>query len=311
MRSSTAILSRSSIALTGIACVFLCSSYLSQGELIAENVLKNQAETPHEINVTALAPSTIEPIINPSVAIDERLWAVHALGSTLGQDEIASLYSFLKSKPARDESDVAQLHGLKNDILNVLRQQATPAIGLTQLLIEIYQDTTQDCVMRDYAIQHAVTWFEQDAPDTPDAKDRIRKLLRRAAQEPDSLAGTALLGMHRLSTTDLSFKREEIDQLALSHAVSVASDRATRITAIQVCSERGLKAVLPAIQTFPETPGSLPLRLSAIAAIGRLGNEQNGEQLQHVEARQEQSLSTAINAALKQLKKQGPLQQTY
>jgi len=52
-------------------------------------------------------------------------------------------------------------------------------------------------------------------------------------------------------------------------AQSQDTDTATRLTAIQVCAERGLKEVVPVAETLARTPDCLPLRLSAIAAVDR------------------------------------------
>lgn len=161
--------------------------------------------------------------------------------------------------------------------------------------------------MRDYAIQHLVSWYEQGATDQPEAKEKIRAILHQATRETNSIAGTALVGMHRLSIDDSDFSRDEINNLALSLAVSAESNPATRLTAIQVCAERGIKAVLPAIESIPQTPGSLPMRLSAIAALGRLGGQQNTAPLRQLEAGQEETLRPALRAALRHLKEKEQL----
>ncbi len=250
----------------------------------------------------AIISSTIRPIINPSNTMAERLKAVHRLGETLGRDEISALYDFLKSAPAQEEKDIAGLHGLKNDTLNVLRNQSSAPEHLTDTLIKIYRDPTQDSVMRDYSIQHLVTWYEQGAPDSSQAKEKIRSVLHQAAQEDSSIAGTALLGMHRLSSSDDAFSGEEIDRMALHQTQSPGVNRATRITAIQVCAERGVKAVTPAIESLTQTLDSLPLRLSAIAALGKLGREENSPQMRPPETGSEKELSAALQNAVRQLK---------
>jgi hypothetical protein len=133
-------------------------------------------------------------------------------------------------------------------------------------MIGIYRNPAQDPVIRDYAIQHLATWYEQGAPDSPDSKEKIRAVFHNAVKEPNGIAGTALLAMHHLSANDAAFDGTEINELALNLARS--ANLATRITAIQVCSERGLKEVLPGIESIPQKPGSLPLRLSAVAVLG-------------------------------------------
>ena len=257
-------------------------------------------------------PATVRAIVSPSeIDIAQRLRSVHSLPDNLSRGEVDAFYTFIKSAPAPGEKDLPGLYGVKNDLLNVLRQQSTPPANFTGTLLDIYNDPSQDVVMRDYAIQHLVPWYEEGALDMPDARDKIRDVLRRAANETNSIAGTALLGMHRLSATDSNFSSDEINALASTHALSAHVHPATRLTAIQICAERGIKTVLPKIESLPDTSRCLPVRLAAIAAIGQLGGKDNIEALRQLEAGQEPSLMPALGPALRNLKEKEKLEQLY
>jgi hypothetical protein len=253
-------------------------------------------------------PPSLRPIIGGEEGpIAERFRSVRALGEHLSEAEILALYAFLKSPPQPEETNLQGLHALKNDMLNVLRHQATAPAGLTANLINLYRDPAQDCVIRDYALQHLVAWYEQGAADAPDAKADIRAVLRDAVQDHRSLAGTALLGMHRLSAEHAAFDAAEIDSLALSLARSAGTDPAARVTAIQVCAERGLKEALPVINTFAQTGENIALRLSAIAALGRLGATEQANMLRRLESGPEDALRAALRAAMRQLQQKEQL----
>jgi len=129
--------------------------------------------------------------------------------------------------------------------------------------------------MRDYAIQHLVLWCAQGAPDGSEAKTSIGAVLKEAAGQSDAIAGTALLGLHRLSSDGVRFDPAEINLCALRLALSAGTDKLARLTAIQVCAERGLKAVVPTIEPLVNTPDCVPLGLSAAAAVRRLGGSQH------------------------------------
>jgi hypothetical protein len=250
--------------------------------------------------VPAEQPMPLRMIVGTDVAsMHERVEAAHALSNNLSRDEIAALCVFLKSTPAAGENDFDGLNWLKNDILNALREQEMAPPDLTGLLIEIYRERTQDSVMRDYAIQHLVLWCEQGAADMPHAQERIRLLLREAVLEPDGIAGTALLGWHRLSRGDAVFNPCEVDQCALRLAQSAQTDRATRLTAIQVCAERGLTAALPTINSLVDVTNCVPLRLSAVAAVRHLNQSQ---QPQCMELTQNADEGIAPKRAFVQLK---------
>jgi hypothetical protein len=79
-----------------------------------------------------------------------------------------------------------------------------------------------------------------------------------------------LLGWHRLCRDGAGFDPAELDRCALQMARSSGADKAARLTAIQVCAERGLKELLPAIEPLVNTADCVPLGLSAAAATRRL-----------------------------------------
>ena len=236
-----------------------------------------------------------------AASMGDRFEAVHALGPNLSRDHIAVLTVFLKLPPRASEKNLPGLHGLNNDLLNVLRNQTTPPAGLTDTLLEIYRDAAQDSVIRDYAIQHLFLWYEQGAHDTLDAKEKIRAVLHEATRQNTSTAGTALLGLHRLSAGDAAFSQQEIDRLALSLALSADTELATRITAIQVCAERGISEVLPTMELLARTSRCVPLRLSAIAALGRLGGPEHAGRLRQVAGGQNEAVRPALQSALRRL----------
>lgn len=270
------------------------------------------------------------PIFDGEANIPERLSAVARLGEDLSHDQISRLYAFLKALPGPTERNLAALNLLKNNIVCRLQDQIHPPAGLTATLIEVHLNRAQDPVARDYALQHLITWHEQGARDAPDAKARIHSVLWQAAQEETTIAGTALLGLHRINTSERqampftggdllqrpgapsvdtsgTFQPsggpdgEEISQAALRMLAAAGLPCASRITAIQVCAEREVTQALPAIQTLAQTESSTALRISAIAALGYLGGPDQAALLQRLDAEPNQALKPAIQGALRRL----------
>ena len=264
-------------------------------------------------------PRSASVIFDGNARITDRLWAVQHLGRALSSEQVSEFYLFLKALPDPQEKNLAGLNVLKNDLVSLLQDQIHPPAGLTGTLIEIYRNPAQDPVARDYALQHLVTWYEQGAADAPAAKFKIQSVLWQAVRENTSIAGTALLGLHRLVASDsrtlplaegdllrsasipLDGGREEISQTALRMLSLAGLPSASRITAIQVCAEREVAEALPAIQALAQTDGSIALRISAIAALGRLGGPEQAALLQQLEAEQNQALKPAIEGALRRL----------
>lgn len=273
-----------------------------------------------------LFPSS--PIFDAEAAIPERLTAVARLGQDLTPAQISALYAFLKALPGPHERNLAALNLLKNNLVSRLQDQAQPPAGLTDTLVEVCRNSAQDQVARDYALQHLITWYEQGAPDAPNAKFKIQSLLRQAAQEKTTIVGTALLGLHRLNPQTAALPAEgrllssasalsasglsqfpasgatddeTISQTALQILASADSPCASRITAIQVCAERSVAQALPAIQALALSPDTTALRVSAVAALGWLGGPDQAALLHQLEAEQNPALKPAVEAALRRL----------
>ena len=294
--------------------VLICGALLSHGEGALNGRLRVEAGgAASQPSVGSAGPAT--PATSPALGviigsvpagIGDRLKAARRLGNSLGCDEITALYAFLKSPSGPRENNPDGLHALKNEILNALREQTVPPAGLTGMLAGIYHDPAQDSVTRDYAIQHLCAWYAQGAGDAPDAKQRIRTLLKEATQEDASIAGTAMLGLHRLSSTDATFNQPEINALAVRLACSERTEPATRIATFQVCGERSLCEALPAAESVAQASACLPLRVSAIAALGYLGGPEQARLLRRLEAGQEEPISNAIRGALRRLERKQP-----
>jgi hypothetical protein len=210
-------------------------------------------------------------ILDPAAGRRERLNAVQGLGASLTRAEITALYQFLKSPPGPREKDLPCLYALKNDILNALHNQAPPPRDLVDTLIAIYRDPAQDSVIRDYAIQHLAACCEDRAAVNPAATWRITEVVSEAAHQNSSIAGTALLALHLLPASDAALSQREIDQIAIHLTCDSQAQTSARVTAIQICSERGLRQALPAIERLAQEADCVALRLSAQAALCRLG----------------------------------------
>jgi hypothetical protein len=226
----------------------------------------------------SMIPESIRPILNLDSAATpaERYAAVAALSSKLTPEEIEALYEFLIIPPMPDEEELSLQRALKNAVLNTLRYQESPPPGFTDFSIRLYRDKRQDIVMRDYVLQHLSFWHQRvDRAD----QQKIERVTWAALQECDSsIAGTALLALQRLSRIapeTLAFRdsldRARIARAALQLAVSDQTGELSRITALQVCANMGVSEVLPSTLRLAQTADSIPLRVSAIAALGALG----------------------------------------
>lgn len=223
--------------------------------------------------------------------------AVNGLGKDLGRADIQTLYEFLKDKgtPAKP----LKMFSLKNSIMNILRSQTKPPAGLAQVLLEIDRDSSQYAVMRAYALQHLVLWYNQASEEDRKA---IQNALAEALKDPsDTVAGTALVSLHRLTLDHPNVDPGLLAQMTSIIAVDSTRGEIARITALQVGSERRLEKLLPTARELAMTSSSIPLRISAIAAVGELGQSSDASLLEQI-AKDSVRLQPAVQAAIQRLK---------
>jgi hypothetical protein len=228
-----------------------------------------QGSQERESNCLGGVSSKVAHVVSETTSLKIRVRSAHSLGDDLSQEDVMKLCSFLASRPGVAETNLAGLRYLKNEVFTALRNQAVPSDTMVNTLVAIYGDKNQDFVTRDYAVQNLVMCYER--PGVSEARQLMHDVLMKAAAEDSSIAGTALLGLHRLQGLGADFSGEEVRRAALVILLEPRTDSMARITAIQVCAERGIHDALPAIENFAQMEGETALRISAISALGRLG----------------------------------------
>jgi hypothetical protein len=184
--------------------------------------------------------------------------------------EVQALLAWLRNRERGTDLSRGADRVLVSEALKRLRLQQPPAANLTETALALYRNRNDDAVVRDYAIQHLVLSYEQAAD-----KAQIQQVLWQAAQETDNtIAGTALLALHRLSEQFPEFDPARVDEAARNLATSNDASEAARITALQVCAKRGVVEVIPTALTLARSAPSIPMRTSAIAALGVLGGSE-------------------------------------
>ena len=194
--------------------------------------------------------------------------------------------------------------------MDVLCAMNPPPPGLLDLLTQMYHDPGQNVVLRDYAVQHVAAFYQQleiatdvASQDKSAGLAAARKILWDALAETDSsIAGTALLGLTRLSReSPEAFDPRQIGGLAEQMAGPATSNELTRITAIQVCAQLKVQDALPVIQAAVQNGQTMTVRISAIGALGGLGGAEQIPFLNSMLAGMEDRLKPAAQHALEQI----------
>jgi hypothetical protein len=205
----------------------------------------------------------------------ERVASIHLLTTNLSAADQETLRLFLAQANVADGSVLGEAY--KNELMDVLCAWNPPPAWLGETLIQVYHDRSQDGVIRDYAVQHMTTLYEQMElvkVNDPRGKRALFDTLTEALNETDSsIGGTALLGLAQLAAEwPEQFDRDELAKMALNMAGDSRSSELSRISAFQICARLKVADALPVLIQEARGNDSVPLRISAIAAVGTLGD---------------------------------------
>ena len=224
----------------------------------------------------------------------------------LSRSDCEALSDFLKEKT--DDEGIERIASIKNSVMNLLARQPNLPSPWSDLLRRVLLDETQHPVIRDYALQHAFSLYEEaiqgTALQTLDSTGRGRLLeLFWAALErkQESLAGTALVGLFHLSEFDASVDRGRLGRQSLAVLEAAETGELARISGFQVCRLLGEQGALQPSVAHAEKRESIPLRVSAIAAVGALGGDTELPLLRRLLAEANPSVRVAAKAAVQRI----------
>lgn len=222
---------------------------------------------------------------------------VNKLGRTLSPESISRLYSFLGSKQSGALSR-SELLALKDAVCTKLDHQTKYPSDLPERLMEMYADPAHDVAWRDYCIQHLNTGFQKASEEQ---RKEIIKTFWLATKEIDStIAGTALIALND-HIADEGVDKDQVAAKALEIVLSETSGTSSKTTALQICAQLGEKKCLSAARDLAVSARGRTLRLSAIAAIGTLGESQDSVLLQKYASGTDRLVQVAAKSALKRL----------
>ena len=230
----------------------------------------------------------------------------------LEKADIAALMAYLRSRD--DAMRVERVAALKNDVMNLLRDQDPPVEGLAETLIVMFEgrgisthnSSTPNSpthphppAVLDYCVQHlgAMVNGLDDAP-----RRRVRGVLVKAARQTKlPYAGTALysLAEDRRATPA---QEGELKRLTLALCRPEA-DGVARVAAIQLAGQRGYAEALPILRETLSAPSrDAVLDMVCIGTLGLLGDESDIPLLESVLQRNRRRYEAAANAAIKRIK---------
>ncbi|HET7626064.1 MAG TPA: hypothetical protein VFM25_12445 [Verrucomicrobiae bacterium] len=264
--------------------------------------MKTAASLPNSNEVS----SGVRQILDAGTDMNKRADALNHLPDELDSHDATALEDFLLKPDVRDGTPFEQ--ALKNSIMDRFCEMHKPRVR--DLLTKIFADQNQNAVIRDYALQHLIEFYQRAAEshETEISQQdwrRFTDLLWRAVKDTtdSSIAGTALLGLSRLSDMQSRIDRERVSEIALKLVEDAGMDQFTRITALQVCARMSVTNALPAIWQVARYGETLPARISAIGALGVLGQSDAKPFLNELLNGEAESLKPAAEQALLRITK--------
>jgi len=228
-----------------------------------------------------------------------RVKAVHRLGKHLTSEEIDALYVLMDRKSSEDKLSLPQMAALKNEVANILRRQEKNPVDLARNFIAMYRDERHDEVWRDYCIQHLGAWYKEISGDE-NRRQAVDTIWLAANEKKSATAGTALLAFF-YNIDRPGIDRVEVSAKALELAGDSDCSESARITALQICAELGDMGALSIARKIASSSAGVPLRMSAIAAIGTLGDQSDRPLLEKYASSGDVRLRKSASSALERL----------
>jgi len=277
----------------------------------------------------AVSVSSIIAGLQPGANYEQYAMIIRGLGRNIPVSEQAALSAWITGPQPSQFTDSQWLY-LDNVVMDALSQQATPLPAYSSLLVAITTGTSYNSGLRDYALQHIADRLQPMSPSQsfetdPKQRAAMVKVMLQAAKNPGSdLAGTALQGLHVLlqardysvahnspsAKPTLSVSAATLRPVAVKLATASGVPMKTRMTALQVCSERGFGEVLSTSRSIAaDSKQPATLRLSAIAAMGNLGDANDAQILNTLKNEPDSRFAMALRHAMKQLQQPKPATQ--
>jgi hypothetical protein len=226
-----------------------------------------------------------------------------------GESRAERLMAFLKAPPPAMTRQVyggEVEHALAElDALDPLPESVCPFV------LDLARDRSAPPVVRDYALQHLQWLYRRQARGGNGAAwvvgpqaEEIRSAWWDATNEPEgTYAGTALLALDALAGDFKEVNAARVTGRALEIARDGKMGAAARTSALQVCARRGETGVVETALAIAGQPGAIPLRASALAALGALGDAKTLAWLESLAAAPvEKGLQPAVESALRNLR---------
>ncbi|MDA3874748.1 MAG: HEAT repeat domain-containing protein [Kiritimatiellae bacterium] len=240
-----------------------------------------------------------EALIAEKTDESTRISTARYLPLDLNIHERELLYGYLFEIEYVDSLNKQSQYLLTEIIMEALRKQEDGAPGLATVLQKVYMDQEVDPVIRGYAVQHMGLWYREQKED-PEVETMIWDATEFVKYP---LSGTALIALDQLREEGKSIEVSRLLDRSLAILNNPESSTPTRMAALEIGARHHDVRLRDYAKDLAETGSTLPLRLVAISAIGRVGTEEDIPKLKHWLEDENDRHRIAAKWALEQLEK--------
>jgi len=157
----------------------------------------------------------------------------------------------------------------RNNMANCLVGQEARDPTLAAVFKRLVEDPTEDVQWRDYALQFLATSIDwSSAPNAMAAT-----IWDQAQHGPGTVSGTALLHLHYIDERGVRSLPSGYDDRLGTCLTDATVDLSTRMTAVGIIGQRGMRTQIHAIRMLVEQAPEPALRRTALATLGVLGDQ--------------------------------------
>ena len=239
---------------------------------------------------------------------EERIAAVRALPTQLGEASIDFLFAYLSAPHDENEEN---RYLVCNEIMEILRKRSLSPHLYNRQLCHLIATPSVDPVIRDYAAQHLAQWIsgispEASEPDPTQIPRAVETMLDEAAHPANAqltLSGTIFQAMADAilnGSEEMKSHRPAVIEKAMQILADPTFSTINRSSAMQAAAQLNAPELREPSLDLAQNPQSpADLRLSAIAALGIVGNPSDKALLNTLS--EDPAYHYAATAALKNL----------
>ena len=259
------------------------------------------ADVPEEtgITITSLPEEILLIVGQREQEYFPRVYAIHALGDDLPPDQVKACIEFLYRKLETQELEDLEFNGLKNELVLKLMRQKSPSPELATALVDMYLDRSYDDTWRNYCVQ----FFGKCYPYLTKPEDRkaMTEAIHKALRErTNRIAGTAGYMLSHMVDYP-GFDRQEITDRIYEALSDPLCSTGSQILLLQASAELGDRRALPVARKLMQNQAPL-LRMSAIGAVGYLGDASDLPELEKLAGCSDLSKQTPAGSAIEKIK---------